>query len=1070
MHHRTHLRKPASARARLSRPALESLEDRMVLSTTSSLPLNQVSVVSDAYSSSDILVRFRQGDQPRAILSGTSMGPRLDLVSELYEVNLSNGVAVQQALAAYQASSDVVFAEPDYSLQSSGTIGTSSITDQQWALQAINARDAWNVTRGSNDIIVAVNDTGIDYDHPDLYRNIWINQAAIPASRMKNLVDVYHDGFISMADLNNPINQGPGKITDLNHDGRIDAGDLLQPMILDADGEDTGLGGWIKPNAADPADGLIGDLIGWNFSGNNNNPFDNNGHGTHVAGIIAGSGKDGGTLGVAPDVRLMPIEFLDASGHGTIGQFIEGLDYAVAHGARISNNSWTGADPSQALTAAIDNARAHGMILVTAAGNDSNNNDATPVYPAGFSEDNVIAVAATDKQNDLAGFSNYGVRSVDVAAPGVDILSTLNDGSYGNKSGTSMAAPVVAGVLALVWSEHPDWTYRQVIERVENSVTKVPALAGKVASGGIVNAGAAVGSVSATSTSPVSGPSGLVVSSSASGPSPGTFSTIKVTFSVGVDPSSFTTSDLGLIGPNGHVVITGVTVVPGTGDRTFKLSFATQTTPGTYTLYVGIIARDLAGSPIAAYTNTFHLVSPPAPTHVISSTGSGPTAYSLSTVRVTFNRGVNPTTFTASDVGLIGPAGHVAIHGVSVVAGSNDCTFNITFAPQSARGTYTLYVGSKAKDLDGHSITAYSAPFKVAPAPVPTHVVSSTASGPSAHSLSTIQVTFSAGISPSTFTTSSAGLIGPGGHIAITGVSAVDGSNNRTFNINFATQSAPGTYTLYLGTHPRDLDGKPIGAYTRSFNVAAAPVPTHVVGSSASGPSAHTLSTIRVTFDNGISLSTFNTSGVGLIGPAGHVAITRVSVVAGSNNRTFNITFATQSAPGTYTLYLGTQPRDLDGKPIASYQAAFKITAAPTPSATSFTSSDSVAVTARGRGVSLLKINQNLTIGHIIVKLNVQYPQVGELYIHLQSPSGTDITLCQWMGGNTANFPNTTFDDNAHQSIAFAAGPYTGSYQPLTPLSYLNGEGTQGTWKMWVENQGSSTGRIVSWNITVKPS
>jgi subtilisin family serine protease len=544
----THPSKPSSARARFARPGLESLDDRTLLSTTSPLPVNSVSVVPDSYSASDILVRFRQGDQPRAVLSGTSIGSKLDLVSNLYEVNLSNGVTVEQALTAYRASADVAFAEPDYSLQSSDTSGNSN-ADQQWALQAIDAQQAWNVTRGSGDIIVAVNDTGIDYDHPDLYQNIWINQAAIPASRLKNLVDVYHDGFISMRDLNSPINQGPGKIEDLNHDGYIDAGDLLQPMVLDAQRHDTGLGGWVNPSAVDPIDGLVGDIVGWNFSGNNNTPDDNNGHGTHVAGIIAGTGNNGGTFGVAPNVQLMPIEFLDASGHGTISQFIEGLDYAVAHGARISNNSWTGADPSQALTAAIDNARAHGVILVTAAGNDGSNNDTRAVYPAGFIEDNVVAVAATNKDSQLASFSNFGAKSVDVAAPGVDILSTLNDGGYGNKSGTSMAAPIVSGVLALVWSEHPDWNYRQVIKQVEASVTKVAALAGKVATGGIVNAGAALATFSASAT-PATPPSAThVVSSTARGPAAGTMSTIQVKFSRGVSPSTFTAADSGEVQP-----------------------------------------------------------------------------------------------------------------------------------------------------------------------------------------------------------------------------------------------------------------------------------------------------------------------------------------------------------------------------------------------------------------------------------------------------------------------------------------------------------------------------------------
>src|SRR5262249_30983717 len=160
---------------------------------------------------------------------------------------------------------------------------------------------------------------------------------------------------------------------------------------------------------------------------------------------------------------VMPIKFMNASGSGSVSQFIAGLDYALTHGAKISNNSWTGAAQSQALTAVIDRARAAGHIFVAAAGNDASNNDRTPVYPASFTHDTVVPVAAPDRQDHLASFSNYGATSVDLAAPGVDILSTLPGGQYGFLSGTSMATPQVTGVLALVWAQHPTWSYSQVI-------------------------------------------------------------------------------------------------------------------------------------------------------------------------------------------------------------------------------------------------------------------------------------------------------------------------------------------------------------------------------------------------------------------------------------------------------------------------------------------------------------------------------------------------------------------------------------------------------------------------------
>jgi len=366
--------------------------------------------------------------------------------------------------------------------QSGGTAGAD-----------IHATQAWRSTTGSAKTVVAVIDTGVDYNHPDLYQNIWINQAEIPKSRLRNLADVDHDGYISFADLNNPVNQGIGRITDGNHDGRIDAADILAPMVLDSHGNDTGLGGWAHHSTQDGDIAHPDDLIGWNFVTNTNNPFDDNGHGTHVSGTIGAMGNDGvGVTGINWSVSIMALKFLNAGGSGYESNAISALNYSVAHGATISNNSWGGASYDPSMLAAIQNAQAHGDIFVAAAGNNGRNLDTAPSYPASYNLANMVVVAATDRNDRLASFSNYGAGSVSLAAPGVQILSTTPNNTYSWYSGTSMAAPHVTGVLALLESQHPTWSYSQLINRVMSTADPLPGLQAKTKTGGRLDAAAAL--------------------------------------------------------------------------------------------------------------------------------------------------------------------------------------------------------------------------------------------------------------------------------------------------------------------------------------------------------------------------------------------------------------------------------------------------------------------------------------------------------------------------------------------------------------------------------------------------
>jgi subtilisin family serine protease len=244
----------------------------------------------------------------------------------------------------------------------------------------------------------------------------------------------------------------------------------------------------------DDGDGYVDDVHGYDWYGLDSDPNDETGHGTHVAGTIGAVGNNGvGVTGVNWRCRIMPLRFIGPNG-GYTSDAVSAIQYAVAHGAKVMNASWGGGGYSQALYDAINQARSAGVLFVAAAGNASANNDATPFYPANYALDNVISVAAVDNDFGLASFSNYGATAVHLGAPGVNILSTYYGDQYAWMSGTSMAAPHVTGVAALVIGQNPAWTYAQVRSRLFSTVRADAALSGRTVTGGVVNAAAALAS------------------------------------------------------------------------------------------------------------------------------------------------------------------------------------------------------------------------------------------------------------------------------------------------------------------------------------------------------------------------------------------------------------------------------------------------------------------------------------------------------------------------------------------------------------------------------------------------
>jgi len=360
--------------------------------------------------------------------------------------------SVEEAISVYMLDPDVEYAEPNYirraflmpndpdfgklwGLHNTGqeVNGTSGTEDAD-----IDAPEVWDTQTGSSSVVIALIDTGSDWNHEDLLDNIWNNSAEIP-------------------------------------DNGID----------------------------DDENRYVDDIRGWDFVNGDNDPDDDNDaeeyyHGSHVSGIVASKGNNGvGITGVCWSASIMPLKMLDANGYGSVAHEIEAIIYAIDNGAKIINVSLGGSGYSSGEYAAIESARDGGLLFVAAAGNEGYGNQESgwdndvagqEIYPAGYDLDNIVAVAASDYNDDLALWSNYGPTSVDVAAPGADIYSTKAGDSYQYLSGSSMASPHVSGLAALVWAEDESLTYRQVRDRILNGVDVIATMSGKVLMSGRINA------------------------------------------------------------------------------------------------------------------------------------------------------------------------------------------------------------------------------------------------------------------------------------------------------------------------------------------------------------------------------------------------------------------------------------------------------------------------------------------------------------------------------------------------------------------------------------------------------
>jgi hypothetical protein len=412
-----------------------------VIGLAMSAPLGLAAPAEPAFHPEHVLVRFKPDasarDVNRAIAAQQGETLRTySLVKGLNLIRVPAG-AVKRVIEALSKNPNVLYAEPDYELRALELDAVPNDTQfgSQWGLHNTgqsggtvdadaDGPEAWNL-RTAGAGIVAVIDTGTDYTHPDLAANIWTNAGETPG-----------DG-------------------------------------IDNDGN-----------------GYVDDVHGYDFCNNDGDPMDDHGHGTHTAGTVGAVGNNGeGVAGVCWTVKIMPLKFLDSGGSGSTSDAVSCLQYATQMGARVSSNSYGGGGYLQTFQDALVAAGAAGAVFVAAAGNDyGENNDVTPHYPSSYPASNVISVAATDRYDGLASFSNYGPTSVDLGAPGQDIISTAWPGQgYTNKSGTSMATPHVAGAAALLQGRLGNMTPASVVGYLLGGADPLPSLAGKCVSGGRLN-------------------------------------------------------------------------------------------------------------------------------------------------------------------------------------------------------------------------------------------------------------------------------------------------------------------------------------------------------------------------------------------------------------------------------------------------------------------------------------------------------------------------------------------------------------------------------------------------------
>ncbi|MBI3468724.1 MAG: S8 family serine peptidase, partial [Planctomycetes bacterium] len=929
----------------------------------------------------------------------------------------------------------------------------------------IDAPEAWDISTGSAEIVVGVIDTGVDYTHPDLAGNIWTNPGEVP---------------------------------------------------------DNGLD--------DDSNGFIDDVHGYDFVGNDGDPMDGNSHGTHVSGTIAAMGNNGvGVVGVNWSASIMALQFLDAGGFGDTADAVRAVNYATmmrtTYGVniRLTSNSWGGGGFSQALFDAIEASGFAGMLFVAAAGNDGLNNDQSPHYPSNYALDNVIAVAATDHNDNLATFSNYGATSVDLAAPGVAVYSTVPGGGYEAFSGTSMATPHVAGVMALAWSVSPTATKEQIRDAVLAGVDPVASVDGLTVTGGRLNARGTLDRL------------GLSVANS--DPAVGEVVTFQPTdftlnFTNAYDFSTVQAGDLRVnkAPANTFSVIDSNTVV-----FHFNVSPVTTDGPQTMEIDAGSILRAGDGNPIPAWFSTFYydslrmavLSTSPVEGEILN---AAPGAIILD-----FNEAFDPTSVDAADLIL----SHGAVT-AAVVLDSDSVSYTISYATvvKEAAVTYSLKNGA-ILDLHGTPSPAYTGGFFIddplinryestdVPVSIPDlTTVTSTIIIETSQIIADLDVELT--ITHTWDEDLDVFLIAPdgtrvqlftdvgGGDDDFIGTvlddeaatSIADGSAPFTGRFrpggrlySFDRMDALGTWTLEITDDEAPDPGTLLNwaLIIDSGEVSASPTIIddgdpgfEITGEWLGFPFGFQGDAVfNFLDDNAVATWTFSVAEAGQY----RIAATWVGDEALSPMAPFTVIDGTTPL-ATVRVDQTQFPNDFtEAEVLWEELGVFNIAGATLtvrltvpasgalvmadairiervgdlPTIARFESTDvPLAIPDLSIVTSTLVVTAPLVIEDIDVELTITHTYDSDLDVFLIAPNGTRVELFSDVGGNGDGFTGTILDDEANTSIAAGNAPFTGRFKPEGSLSVLDGLNPAGTWRLEItDDAGVDTGSLVSWAIVI---